>query len=151
MLPDRRRLKPRGVKPYCKVRPCVRDLDGNIHHSDYRPLFYKGIDCTCHSQEIPTQYWVAPHEWQTTPAEAEVDPRRPRVVRFERNPVRSTKTISRWWNDVWSECERSVDPSTEAEDDEDIHAIDNPPPADDFNSTWQALMDEGFPDDDDYC
>ena len=152
MKPNRENFKPRGSERYCKARPCILDKNGNIHQSDYSPTHWKGIRCACHGgEEIPTLYWVAPSEWQTTPAEADVDPTRPRVVRFERNPVRSTKTISRWWNNVWPSCRKSQDPATEAEDDADIHAMDNQPAANDFNSTWQALMDAGFPDDDDYC
>ena len=90
----------------------------------------------------------------------QVDPARPRIVRFADNPVSSTRTFRPWYNKVWPSPEHSEDDSTEAEDDAVISAIDNPsapvaitnplPGSSEFQSTWQALMDEGFPDDDDY-
>lgn len=146
-------LQPRGKKPYCGSRPCALDRNGNHLRGDYRPHDFFGIGCTCHPAGgiVPTQYWIRPREWETTPAEADVDPSRRRIVRFADNPVRSTRTISPWWNTVWPPCEASQDHTTEAEDDAAIHAIDNPPRAtSNFHSTWQALMDQGFPDDDEY-
>lgn len=90
----------------------------------------------------------------------QVDPARPRIVRFADNPVSSTRTFRPWYNKVWPSPENSEDDSTEAEDDAAISAIDNPsapvaitnplPGSSEFQSTWQALMDEGFPDDDEY-
>lgn len=99
---------------------------------------------------IPTQHWVYPHEWETTPAEADVDPTRPRIVRFAHNPVRSTMPVSRWWTTVWPLCGKSKDATTEAEDDAAILAMDNPPPVrSDFKNMCEELMDQYFPDDDD--
>ena len=166
-------LRPRGNQLYCEGRPCELDCNGNRAQADYAPLYFFGISCTCHSAgpTLPTQHWIGPREWATTPAEADVDPARPRIVRFAENLVRSTRTISRWYDRVWPPFEPSTDPTTEAEDDATIHAMDNPPPdptteaeddatipaidnpppaSSDFQSTWQALMDQGFPDDDEY-
>lgn len=85
-------------------------------------------------------------------------PTRPRIVRFADKIVSSTRTFRPWYNKTWPSPEDSSDDTTEAEDDAAIRAMDpppaveaNPPPSSsDFQSTWQALMDEGFPDDDEY-
>ena len=149
-MPSRGR-EPRGTEPYCKGRPRELDCDGNQLVGDYSPLFFFGIECTCHPDG---QGQTGPRQWKTTPAEAEVDPARPRVVRFADNLVSSTRTFRPWFNKVWTTPENSTDDSTEEEDDAAISAIDNPPApvatTNHFESTWQALMDEGFPDDDEY-
>ena len=148
----------RGTMPYCEGRPRTVDEDGNLVRGDYQPQSYVGIKCACHGEG--TELWVGPHLWKTTPAEAEVDPRRRRIVRFEENPVQSTRTFQRWYNKAWPSPENSQDDATEADDETAIRAIDAPPALEaitnplpsssNFESTWQALMDEGFPDDDDY-
>ncbi|CAF9933751.1 hypothetical protein IMSHALPRED_009464 [Imshaugia aleurites] len=150
----------RGMMPYCQGRPCTVDENGNNVRGDYQPQSYFGIKCTCHGGNIPIELWIRPHLWETTPAEADVDPKRRRIVRFADNPVRSTRTFRPWYNEAWSPPERSQDDATEAEDDAAIRAMDNPPAvaaitnplpsSSNFESTWQALMDEGFPDDDVY-
>lgn len=144
-------LNLRGNQPYCESRPRILDRNGNRLRIDYDPLACFGTSCTCHSTGgmIPTRHWVRPHEWETTPAEADVDPTRPRIVRFANNPVRSTMPVSRWWATVWPRCDKSKDVTTEAEDDAAIHAMDNPPPVrTDFKNMCEALMDQYFPDDD---
>ena len=150
-MPSRSR-KPRGTMPYCEGRPCELDCNGDRALADYRPDHFAGIKCTCHGgEDIPTQHWIGPRLWRTTPAEAEVVPTRPRIVRFADNPVQWTKTFRPWYNRVWTPPENSPDDTTEAEDNDAIRAMDNPPPASsDFQKSWQAMMDEGFPDDDDY-
>ncbi|KAF6221702.1 hypothetical protein HO133_001670 [Letharia lupina] len=138
-MPSRSR-KPRGTKPYCEGRP----------------------GCKCHPTEgdIPAQHKIGPRLWKTTPAEADVDPKRPRIVRFADNLVQSTRTFRPWYNKTWPSPEQSSDDTTEAEDDAAISAMDTPPAVEvnpnllpgssDFQSTWQTLMDEGFPDDDEH-
>ena len=160
-------LQPRGDRPYCECRPGFLDHNGNRPHLDYRPLDYFGIKCTCHPAGgiVPTQYLIGPREWGTTPAEADVDPTRPRIVRFADDPVRSTVAVDKWWATIWPAFRKSEDDTTEAEDDAAIQAMDNPtadnPPADyppavnqpavssDFRSDWKAMMDQYYPDDDD--
>ena len=144
-------LKPRGDRPYCECRPCSLDPNGNRRRTDYGPLDYFGIKCTCHPAGgiIPTQYWIRPCEWGTTPAEADVDPTRPRIVRFTDDPVRSTVDVDRWWTTVWPYFEISQDGTTEAEDDAAIHAMDNPPTSSEFQSNMRVMMDQYFPNDDD--
>ena len=151
--------RPRGTEPYCKGRPRVLDENGDQLVGDYAPLYFFGINCTCHPDGMGQ---TGPCQWKTTPAEAEVDPARPRVVRFADNLVSSTRTFRPWYNSVWTSPELSKDDATEADDDAAISAIDKPPAPvattnplpggskSNFESTWQALMDEGFPDDDDY-
>ena len=160
-MPSRSR-KPRGTKPYCEGRPGCLDEDGNRPQADYQPLFYFGIRCKCHPTEgdIPAQHKIGPRLWKTTPAEADVDPKRPRIVRFADNLVQSTRTFRPWYNKTWPSPEQSSDDTTEAEDDAAISAMDTPPAVEvntnllpgssDFQSTWQTLMDEGFPDDDEH-
>lgn len=90
----------------------------------------------------------------------QVDPNRPRTVRFAANLVQSTRTFRPWYNKTWPPVENSWDDTTEAEDDAAISAMDIPPvveaitnplpPKSDFDCTWQALMDQGFDDDDEY-
>ena len=155
-MPSRGR-EPRGPEPYCNGRPRELDCDGNQLVGDYCPLFSFGIKCTCHPDG---QGQTGPRQWRTTPAEAEVDPARPRVVRFADNPVSSTRTFRPWFNKVWTSPEDSTDDSTEADDNAAISAIDNPPVpvattnplpgSSNFESTWQALMAQGFPDDEAY-
>lgn len=139
-VPPRGR-KPRGGEPYCQRRP--QGLVG-----DYQPTSGFGIECACHTTDEDR---TGPRLWKTTPAEADVDPKRPRIVRFADNLVQSTKTFRPWYNDVWPAPENSEDYTTEAEDDAAIAAMDDPPPGSShFQSTWQAMMDEGFSDDDDH-
>ena len=146
-VPPRGR-KPRGTEPYCQRRPRRVDGNGNRLVEDYQPLFNFGIECTCHTTDEDR---LGPRLWKTTPAEADVDSRRPRIVRFADNLVQSTRTFRPWYLSVWPYPETTEDYTTEAEDDAAIAAMDNPPPgSSNFQSTWQALMDEGFPDDDDY-
>ena len=93
-------------------------------------MAYHGVNCKCHSKEVPTRFWVAPWQWSTTPAEADVDPARRRVVRFERDPVRSTKRLSSsGWAREWGEFIESEDETTEAEDNKAIEEMDNLEPA----------------------
>lgn len=134
--PSRKR---RGTMPYCEGRPCTTDRNGNRLRLDYQPSSYFGIRCTCHTAggTIPTKYWIGPRRWRTTPAEADIDLTRPRVVRFADNPVQSTRTFRPWYNRTWPRAVSSKDYTTEAEDDAAIQAIDNP-------------GNEGFPDDDDF-
>lgn len=144
-------LNLRGNRPYCESRPCTLDHNDNHPRIDYAGFSFFSISCTYHSAGgmIPTRHWVRPHEWETTPAEADVDPTRPRVVRFADNPVQSTMPVSRWWATVWPRCEKSKHVATEADDDAAIHAMDNPPPVrSDFRNTCDALMDQYFPDED---
>ncbi|CAF9910109.1 MAG: hypothetical protein ALECFALPRED_006284 [Alectoria fallacina] len=153
--------EPRGRMPYCEGRPRIADKNGNRLVLDYQPQSFGGIKCTCHTEGgiIPTESWIDPRQWKTTPAEADVTPGRRRIVRFANNPVRSTRRFKPWYNTFWPPPEKSDDDATEKDDDAAIRAMDNPPAIEaitkplpsssDFESTWQALMDEGFPDDED--
>lgn len=72
---------------------------------------------------------VSPRHWKTTPAEADVDPGRRRIVRFADKLVQSTKTFRPWYNKTWPPPAKSTDETTEEEDDAAIRAMDNPPQA----------------------
>lgn len=61
--------KPRGTDHYCDRRPREVDSDGNVLREDYQPLFYFGIECTCHARDEDR---IGPRRWKTTPAEADV-------------------------------------------------------------------------------
>ena len=151
--------EPRGRMPYCEGRPRIADKHGNRLVLDYQPQSFGGIKCACHTEDgiIPSESWIDPRQWKTTPAEADVTPGRRRIVRFANNPVRSTRRFKPWYNRLWPPPEKSDDKATEKDDDAAIRAMDNPPAVEattkpllsssDFESTWQALMDEGFPDD----
>ncbi|CAD6567038.1 MAG: hypothetical protein ASARMPREDX12_009229 [Alectoria sarmentosa] len=152
--------EPRGRMPYCEGRPRIADKHGNRLVLDYQPQSFAGIKCTCHTEGgiIPTESWIDPRQWKTTPAEADVTPGRRRIVRFADDPVRSTRRFKPWYNRLWPPPEKSNDKATKKDDDAAIRAMNNPPAVEattkplpsssDFESTWQALMDEGFPDDD---
>lgn len=157
VIPPRRR----GTLPYCPGRPCTLDREGNIYRSDYgRP--WDGLNCACHGKPLDNhQYWFRPEDWGTTPAEEDVNPLRPRKVRFGSSEV--VTTFERWYEDAWGHFDHVVDPATEADDDAEIlahdlstlslEALPSPPPPppvkSDFQTTWEELMAEGFDDDED--
>ena len=78
-------------------------------------------------------------DWSVSPAEAPVvDASRPRRVHF--NETVSVRSFPKWYLDTFGIPRSSTDPATIENDERQ---------GDDFNSTWQALMDEGFSDDED--
>ena len=100
------------------------------------------------------RYYISPDEWSSTPAEAdEIDESRPRYVTF--SDVVAADSFEKWYLEEFGIPDMSSDLSTPEDDEREIQAIDAqvltppPPPPDDFQSTWQALMDEGFDDDED--
>lgn len=153
-------LQYRGKLSYCAGRPCELDQHGNIHRSPYGQR-WNGKTCTCHGVLLDNhEYWIRPENWATTPAEGDVDPHRPRRVRFAGSKV--VTTFEPWYNDAWGDFEDVQDPATEADDDLEILALDlntlsveaspssPPPPAkSDFQRTFDKLMAEGFDDDED--
>ena len=72
----------------------------------------------------PSECFIRPSQWKTTPAEADVVLSRPRIVRFAANPVSKTRRVWRWWERVWTPFHTSRDKSTEEDDDAAIAALD---------------------------
>ena len=87
---------------------------------------------------------MRPHEWSTTPAEADVvDANRPRRVRFA--DTVSMATFEPWFVETWGRWSETEDETTKEMDET---TPDNQPSSSDaFNSGWQQLMDDAFPDD----
>ena len=107
----------RGGEPYCPAR--VAEVGGGV----------VGHRCLCHNHNSPVfrRYWkigyhIQPERWSTTPAEADVNPRRPRRVQFAESPVTSVKEFDRWIF-MWGRWEESTDPATDEDDEAEIAAI----------------------------
>ena len=71
-----------------------------------------------------SEWSINPSGWKTTPAEADVVPSRPRIVRFAPNPVTRLRRVRRWWKGVWPRFHTSRDKSTEEDDNAAIAALD---------------------------
>ena len=156
-----RKRSRRGRAPYCCGRPWARHENGEFMARPYvQPMV--GKVCPCHGQP-KEEYHVRPGQWATTGAEDDVDPHRPRVVRFGGSTV--VGTFEPWYLDAYGEASESTDMATQADD--DLEAPPSPPPASKpkppssphaepppspkskFDAIWEECMATPFEDDED--
>ena len=105
----------RGEGPYCPARVAA--------------VGYIGESCLCHNPNSPvfrrhSQTWgyhIRPELWSTTPAEADVNPRRQRRVGFAETLVTSVQEFDRWYLDTYGLPESS--PDDPYYDDEDVKRL----------------------------
>ncbi|KAL9104645.1 MAG: hypothetical protein Q9163_000449 [Psora crenata] len=119
----------RGSDNYCSGRPSVLDRNSAPAKHTIDGAVHRGRTCECHPSrtDMAAETWgVHPTEWATTPAEADVQPSRPRKVKFADHlhpgyvpVVTYIQQYERWIEDTWpSEDDGFVDYSWE-EDDKD--------------------------------
>lgn len=140
-------LKPqrlRGSLPYCPSRPHFVGDDGSRVVEDYRhETYYQGRGCECHGKPVSTllcqyhgtlhcdcngtkdtvRFGIAPEDWATTPAEEDVNPARPRKVKFADRLITSVVEVEKYIKDIEGDPQEP-DESTEADDILAIAAID---------------------------
>lgn len=75
-------------------------------------------------RDVPASahYYIPPAAWATTPAEADVDINRPRILTFNEDVV--FDFFDKWYVDAYGDFVKSTDRSTPANDDEEIRKLD---------------------------
>lgn len=125
----------RGGLPYCENR--WNDPNDNLEPCGYG-LAYNGRTCPCHGPSLQRPgYHIEPRLWSTTPAEADVDPKRARRVRFAGTTTAITPSDDhgRYYRDsFWTPEDHaadsygsyaSTDPATKEDDDRAIALLDS--------------------------
>jgi hypothetical protein len=152
----------RGGQQYCQHRwfdPTNVDLEPFGYG-----LPYDGRPCPCHGMPLQKPgYYIEPRLWSTTPAEADVDPKRVRRVRFAGTTTAITPTDNHgkyyrrvFWTPEDHEADSyrsyaSADPATKEDDESAIAELDSAvaaTPAKLTSTDLQAIFDEcNFSDD----
>ena len=104
-------IRRRGADNYCDGRPCRMFDTGQFSWDTLSGSVHAGRSCICHAPVThlaADKYHISPRNWATTPAEADLEPSRPRKVRFLGDdkdgfltPVTKISTFERWYNTAW--------------------------------------------------
>ncbi|KAL9125193.1 MAG: hypothetical protein Q9217_005564 [Psora testacea] len=131
----------RGSDNYCSGRPSILYDDGTPWQSTIDGVPHHGRTCDCHpsDSDIAADTWGCnPQQWATTPAEEDVQPNRPRKVRFADHlhpgydsVVTSCIEFKRWYKTTWpSKEDENIDYSwVEDEEEDDVAIEEQPEPA----------------------
>lgn len=115
----------RGQYSYCPAR-------WHASSSAFYSTGFPGKPCDCHGPSLPfvegrdipasAHYYIPPAAWATTPAEADVDVNRPRILTFNEDVV--FDFFDKWYMEAYGDFEKSTAQSTPAHDDEEIRRLD---------------------------
>lgn len=128
----------RGDQPYCRYREAKLPTAAAGRSLLRYPMLSPGQDCDC---VTPHEYEREASSWALTPAETESDPdkgetsKKRKTVRFVASVVTDVQYFEPWWVDEYRDSGRywstgphvrSVDLSTQADDEWEIERLEHP-------------------------